>query len=58
LGGRKRILPVKLSDVVLAWLCLEQGAHNLHMVGSADVTATLSSLASLKSRMVLFVAPD
>jgi len=31
-------------------ICLEQGADDLH--GPADATATLSSLASLKSRLV------
>jgi len=33
-------------------ICLEQGANDLHMV--ADATATPSSLASSKSRMVYF----
>ena len=43
----------KLSDEVLAWLpmSIERGANDLHY-GPADATATPSSLASLKSRLV------
>jgi len=33
-------------------ICLERGADDLYEVGSADVMATPSSLASLKSAMV------
>jgi len=33
-------------------ICLEQGANDLHN-GSADANATPSSLASLKSRVLL-----
>ena len=55
LSGRASVRPVKKIE----WLgvgmviCLEQYANDLHMViGPADVTATPSSLASLKSRLV------
>jgi len=39
----------KLTDEVLAWLCLEQGANDLHMV---ELMPLPPSLASLKSRLV------
>ena len=35
------------------FICLGRGANDLHMDGPADATATPSSLASLKCRMVL-----
>ena len=41
----------KLSDEVLVF-CLEQGTVQIFGYGPADATATLSSLTSLKSRMV------
>jgi len=54
LVGRQEERPAckKLSVEVLVWLsvCIERGANDLH--GPADTTATASSLASLKSRMV------
>jgi len=33
-------------------ICLEQGANDSHMIQLENATATVSSLASLKSRMV------
>jgi len=33
-------------------ICLDQGANDLHNYGPADATATPSSLAPVKSRMV------
>jgi len=55
LGVRKNIRTIKnASNEVLAAgmvICLKQGANDLHM-GSADATATPSSLAPGKGRMV------
>jgi len=42
----------KLSDEVLALLCLQRGANDF-AYGPADATVTPSSLDSLKSRLVL-----
>jgi len=39
--------PVKMSDKVLVWSCLAQGANDLHLQ-----LMPLPSLTSLKSRMV------
>jgi len=49
--GHQKEHPVSknLRDEVLAWFFLERGANDLH---PSDVTATPSSLASLKSRLV------
>jgi len=40
-----------LSDKMLAWLCQERGANDLHMIA----TATALSSVSLKSRLVFKV---
>jgi len=55
LGVRKSLWPVKkLSDELLApGVCLERGANDLNMAQLMLLPpANLSSLASLKSRMV------
>jgi len=50
-GSRKSIQPVKkLSDEVLAWLSVWSEVQFAY--GPTDVSATPSSLASFKSRMV------
>jgi len=51
---RKSIRPAKtLSDEMLAWLSVWSKVQMIHY-GPADATATPSSLASLKSRIVSF----
>ena len=52
-GGRKGIQPVKKYGVMRCWCGYLSGARcKWFAYGSADATATLSSLASAKSRMV------
>jgi len=43
---------LKLSDEVLAWLSVCSEVQVICVYGPADVTATQSSLVSLKSRLV------
>ena len=53
LGIRKSIQPVKkLVDEVLAWLSICSEVQIICIYGPADATATPSSLAPLKSRLV------
>jgi len=56
LGGRQEEHPAhkKLSDEVLAWLSMWSEVQMICIIayGPADATATPSSFASLKSRMV------
>ena len=53
LGGRKGIRPVKKYGVMRCWHdCLSGVRCKWFAYGSADATATPSSLASAKSRMV------
>ena len=54
LVGRQEDHPAckKLSDDVLAWFSVWSEVQIICIHGSADATATLSSLASLKSRLV------
>jgi len=49
-GWQEGVRPVKTSDEVLMY-CLS-GARCRRAYGPADATATLSSLAAVKSRMV------
>jgi len=54
LGGRNGIRPVKIEWLGTGMVIgLKRGVNDLHNYDPADATAALSSLALLKSRMVL-----